>query len=95
MPKAISGEECFFLQFSVYYQPFMQKAAPYKKQFDPTQIITTYIAILLHEPAHHLLVWWSQWNCHTPDLGPLLRESGYFIKEALLGGVLKGWWAKN
>jgi hypothetical protein len=95
MPKAISGEEWFFLRFSVHYQPFMQKAAPYKKRFDPSQIIATYIAVLLHELAHCLLVWWSRGNCRTPDLGPLLRESGCFIEEAFLGGVLEGWWDKN
>lgn len=71
------------------------KAAPYKKRIHPSQIIATYIAVLLHELAHCLLVWWSRGNCHTPDLGPLLRESGCFIEEAFLGGVLEGWWAKN
>lgn len=71
------------------------KSAPYRQRIDASQIIASYIAVLLHELAHRLLVWWSRGNCRTPDLGPLLRESGRFIEEAFLGGVLEGWWAKD
>lgn len=95
MPKAIRSEEWFFLRFSVHYQPFMQKTRPYNKRIDASQIIATYIVVLLHELAHRILVWWSRGNCHTPDLGPLLGESGRFIEEAFLGGVLEGWWDKD
>ncbi|EDR13881.1 uncharacterized protein LACBIDRAFT_321528 [Laccaria bicolor S238N-H82] len=67
------------------------KAKSYNKQIDPSQIIASYIAVLLHELAHCLLVWWSRGDCRTPDFGPLLRESGEFVEEAFLGGVLEGW----
>ena len=54
-----------------------------------------YIIVLLHELGHRLLVWWSRGDCHTPDLGPILQESGCFIEKAFLGGIMEGWWDKN
>jgi hypothetical protein len=50
--------------------------------------------ILIHEVAHHIMVWWTQGWCQTPFFHPVCAEVGNFLEEKFIGGggVIGIWW---
>jgi len=51
-----------------------------------------FVAVLLREVTHHIVVWWSQGSCNTPQAAPFLGEAGEFVERMFFGCVSEGWW---
>jgi hypothetical protein len=56
------------------------------------QLCVLFLAILLHELAHRILVWWSEGLCETPEHNPFFEEAGRFIEREFFGGVCEALW---
>jgi hypothetical protein len=45
------------------------------------------IAVILHEFAHSLLVWYAGGACDSPRIGGIGGEGGNFVEKTLFGGI--------